>query len=1059
MTGPCRVLSRLTLLVIVFMAQPGWTAAVLSVGSGSALPGNAVNIPVTFDNSSAVVSLQFDVQFNHAEMTVGSPTVGTALGSIHGIASSVPAPGTLRIVIAPSPDNAVIGSGQIGSIPFTIDVGASYDTKALSFSNVIMSDGGASSVAQIALNNGQIAINNDVNETFDPDGVPISLEISDIEQNARLTFYGNANQVLNLDIANLGFTPNGAGSCSAVVGIYNPNGSVLATATISASGLLSIPTLSMTGIYAIYIDPQETCTIAADVSLHALAGILTVNGPSVTALSPTPGQALRYRFEGVAGQYISLWAGAVSIAPGAGSVGFSIRGPDAALLSNASGFNGGFAGMDTPMLPVTGTYYLDVVPPSGALVTAVITLSSDVNGQVATDGTLFPLSFRPGQNARLTFSGTTGQAFGLSFGSMVPSANGYAGTCWIVVRAYRPDGGVLGVNGGTMVNLYTSVSSESTIDISGLPETGTYTLFFDPIAACTVTANISLNAATDDMAVNGLSETITSSNPGQVSRYSFDGVAGQYISLGASFISTAPANAGQIHFRILKPDGTILSSGSVFNGGGAALDTPALPSTGTYYVEMFPPTAALATATLTLSSDINGELDENGTLFPLEFRIGQNARLTFEGQAGQVFSLSFGGMAPVPNGYTGTCRVTISVYRPDGGQITINGYSNNYDLYTEASSTPTISFAALPVTGTYTLLLNPLLTCTFTADISIDVAVSGVLEVNGPSITVISQSQGKALRYSFGGSAGQFISLASGTISTTPANAGTVYFRILRPNGVILASSAVVHSGNVTADTPALPETGTYYVEMFPPTAALATATLTLSSDVNGGVATDGSLFPLSFRVGQNARLTFGGTAGQVFGLSFGSMTGALNGHAGTCWATVRVYKPDGSFLNFAGAGTGYTMYPASGMSPATVGLSMLPVTGAYAILIDPLTTCTIAADISLNQSVGLLEVNGQDETIVSPSPGQTLRYSFDGTVGQSVSLSVTSVSTAPTNAGIIEFRILKSDGATLSAGTVSGSGGATLNVSSLPSTGVYYIEMVPPTSATATATLGLSGM
>ncbi|MGH8583830.1 MAG: hypothetical protein ACREWG_13825 [Gammaproteobacteria bacterium] len=77
-------------------------------------------------------------------------------------------------------------------------------------------------------------------------------------------------------------------------------------------------------------------------------------------------------------------------------------------------------------------------------------------------------------------------------------------------------------------------------------------------------------------------------------------------------------------------------------------------------------------------------------------------------------------------------------------------------------------------------------------------------------------------------------------------------------------------------------------------------------------------------RVGQNARYTFSGTAGQNQSLLF-----SANVFPGYTYAYV--YKPDGTYL------TNTTLYYSSGAGTGTtLNLTNLPATGTYKVFITP---------------------------------------------------------------------------------------------------------------------------
>ena len=101
--------------------------------------------------------------------------------------------------------------------------------------------------------------------------------------------------------------------------------------------------------------------------------------------------------------------------------------------------------------------------------------------------------------------------------------------------------------------------------------------------------------------------------------------------------------------------------------------------------------------------------------------------------------------------------------------------------------------------------------------------------------------------------------------------------------------------------------------------------TVTLSEDLAPPISINDPPVNLNFRIGQNARITFAGTAGQRVSVGLSDMTLGV----GYCCevGSISMQKPDGTVLlspmNFNNAGAG-------------TASSELPVSGTYAIVIDP---------------------------------------------------------------------------------------------------------------------------
>jgi hypothetical protein len=173
-----RLWAMLCLGFLGFASANANAAPSLTLGIVSGQPGNIVNVPVSFDNDGSVVGLQFDVQYDSTQLGAGTAVADSSLSVTgHGISSSVIAPGTLRVVITPPLDNAVISTGVIASLPFTLNTLIS-GTQVPAFANVTMSESTSLSVVVDQLNNGLIAVVGDNNSDSDLDGLPDAWEIS-----------------------------------------------------------------------------------------------------------------------------------------------------------------------------------------------------------------------------------------------------------------------------------------------------------------------------------------------------------------------------------------------------------------------------------------------------------------------------------------------------------------------------------------------------------------------------------------------------------------------------------------------------------------------------------------------------------------------------------------------------------------------------------------------------------------------------------------------------------------------------------------------------------------
>jgi len=194
--------------------------------------------------------------------------------------------------------------------------------------------------------------------------------------------------------------------------------------------------------------------------------------------------------------------------------------------------------------------------------------------------------------------------------------------------------------------------------------------------------------------------------------------------------------------KILSTDGTALSSTDFCTG---SIGVVTLPVTGTYTVLVDPYTTNTGNVTLTLYDvvDVTGPITPGGAAVALSLPTpGQVARLTFSGTANQKVSVVPSGFSMTPNG----CSYhTLAILKPDGTTL------SSSDFCTGSIAGP----AVLPVTGTYTVLVNPYYTSTGTGTVRLyDVVdVTGSITPNGVAQAVNLTTPGQQAAWTFTGTA------------------------------------------------------------------------------------------------------------------------------------------------------------------------------------------------------------------------------------------------------------------------------------------------------------------
>jgi hypothetical protein len=209
--------------------------------------------------------------------------------------------------------------------------------------------------------------------------------------------------------------------------------------------------------------------------------------------------------------------------------------------------------------------------------------------------------------------------------------------------------------------------------------------------------------------------------------------------------------------------------------------------------------------------------------------------------------------------------------------------------------------------------------------------------------------------------------------------------------------------------------------------------------DVSGSITPGGAAVTVTTTApGQNARLTFAGSAGQQVSLKISSVT--------ISQSHVLIAKPDGTNV------VGSTLVTGSG---TFIDTRTLPVAGTYTIAIDPAAANVGSLTFTLYDvpadATSPITPGGAAATLAITTPGQNGRVTFAGTAGQRISLAVTQI-TAPG----LTVTITNPDATTLASVKPFGTSNAFIDTKVLPATGTYTILANPSGTGTGNVTLTL---
>jgi hypothetical protein len=720
-----------------------------------------------------------------------------------------------------------------------------------------------------------------------PGGPSVVVAVGSAGGTSRATFSGTAGQRVAVRATN---TTILAGKFT----LQDSSGTVLRTSGLNTGGAwLDMVTLPADDTYSIVVDAGSTYTGQTTVTLYNVpadpTAALTSGNPG-TLMTTTPGQNASFTFSGTAGWNLSLKLTNVSTP----ILNVIVKNPDGTTLMPALGVVGS-KWIEPLDLTQTGTYTIKVDPQSFAKGTQTLTawtFHGDQSASTSADGSTHTFNLAtPGQNGSLYVSATNGDKLSFTFtGITVP-----AGKMWIK----NPDGTVL-------VASQSLSGSGIMVEPIVVTQTGDYHVFLNPDTFTTGSVTVRAYTVPPDMvhdvAVDGTPDSMVFAIPGQNGKIRFSGTTGQVVSinLGSSVAATG--------YQLLKPNGTVLVSGS-FDASGGFIDPLTLPADGTYKLVLDPQSFSLGTVTTTLynvPADATAAGALGSTTVNTVSTPGQNAAMTFAGTNGQRVSLTASAVT-IPNS-------VVWIERPNGVSLAqfSTGTSGHY-----------MSPVTLPQTGTYTVHIDP--QGSGTGQMSLDPEVVPgdpvyPILANGVLVSGTNGGAGQNALFPFTGSAGQKISLV--VSNSTMGSAGV---SILKPDGTTLVSSFSIGSGSGYVDTTSLPVNGTYTIKADPSgtnvgsvdmrlytVPAVATGTLT----PNGPTANVATTAP-----GQSAKLTFTGSAGwnAVLKMAAGS----------ACTATVSMTAPNGS-----------TKLAATTFSPnAQVSVS-LAANGTYTVTIDPQGSC-----------------------------------------------------------------------------------------------------------------------
>ncbi len=283
---------------------------------------------------------------------------------------------------------------------------------------------------------------------------------------------------------------------------------------------------------------------------------------------------------------------------------------------------------------------------------------------------------------------------------------------------------------------------------------------------------------------------------------------------------------------------------------------------------------------------------------------------------------------------------------------------------------------------------------------------------------------------------------------------------IVKPDGTLQAGASIAINNNSSGqvffmDTQTLAAVGTYQLWVQHHGTNIGSETLQLNSvppDFTGSltVPAPGTTGPATTvtitAAGQNANLTFAGTAGQK--LSFNMNNSNIGSGAADC--LLHVFDPNNTDVTTGGparCGPGASNY---------VDTITLATTGTYTVFIDPQGMATGSIAVSINNAAdftGSITIGGPSVQVPSTGslvPGQNAYLTFSGTQGLPITVQFSN-----NTVSWVSVTLLDAGNNTVTSNSSTASS-FNMQSSSLPSTGAYTIKIhpQPPNTGSMTVTV-----
>ncbi|MFE7333168.1 DUF6531 domain-containing protein, partial [Streptomyces sp. NPDC057565] len=507
---------------------------------------------------------------------------------------------------------------------------------------------------------------------------------------------------------------------------------------------------------------------------------------------------------------------------------------------------------------------------------------------------------------------------------------------------------------------------------------------------------------------------------GQIGWARFTAATGERKSLGIAATGFGNKN---VSLEVRDPEGKTIANSGVSGGSTAQWDSPTLSSTGTYTVVVKPSDLSVGTVQLTVSSPVRaGPLSTTGgSVTAANSRFGQNIEAGFEGVSGKSLSLGV-------SGSTFASYLAVSVIAPSGKKVVSSS------IVASGGKGTTIAVPVLAETGTYLIIIDPSQGLTGSVSLTLSASVEVSLTTDGPSVPAVTARSGQQIRAAF--TASNATSIGFALTENTISEATNI--RLLDDSGGTgQLLGTVSGAGSFAHYFTGLTVGAKYTLEVTPSQGGTGSVTLWLSSPHQAGTlsaATPAARGEVT-RPGQPLEFTVPTETGEGAAVEFSENTLTQSSNA-------TVTAPNGTTEIPVLLGT---------KSSGEVDLRAPLTSGTYRVQIQPAKPATgaITATRVPDINAGNLDPGGPGIPAVISTAGQNAHYTFAGTKGQKLTLTLNSPSAWDMSIFSPEGKWLVNQRYT-SATTLS------YALPALPADGTYVLVVDPSALATGTWTLAM---